>query len=106
MLTATVTLPADIENLSTIKAKKVTTGRGIVATNPDPLATLKAQLSQQDAKLEQIAGAKLSLSSRLLPLARILCVCACACVSDCCELLVAAGQMQQVMELLTAKNAV
>ena len=52
---------ADIENLSTIKAKKVSTGRGIVASNPDPLATLKAQLSQQDAKLEQIAGAKLSL---------------------------------------------
>ena len=68
MLTSTVTLPADIENLSTIKAKKVATGRGVVASNPDPLATLKAQLSQQDAKLEQLAGAKLSLWTRLLSL--------------------------------------
>ena len=103
---AAVAAAADIENLSTIKAKKVTTGRAVVASNPDPLATLKAQLSQQDAKLEQIAGAKLALSTRLFSLARILCVCACACVSDCnrCELLVAAGQMQKIMELL-AHNA-
>eukprot|EP01043_Picozoa_sp_COSAG02_P044421 COSAG02_NODE_3966_length_5976_cov_2.712949_2_plen_143_part_00 len=46
----------DVENLSTIKAKKVTTGRAAVAVNQDPLAILKAQLSQQDAKLEQMSG--------------------------------------------------
>ncbi len=46
----------DVDNLSTIKAKKVTTGRAAVAVNQDPLAILKAQLSQQDAKLEQMSG--------------------------------------------------
>ena len=47
---------ADIENLSAIKAKKVTTGRTAVAEHQDPLAIVKAQLSQQEAKLEQISA--------------------------------------------------
>ena len=47
---------ADIENLSAIKAKKMTTGRTAVAENQDPLAIVKAQLSQQEAKLEQISA--------------------------------------------------
>lgn len=47
---------ADIENLSTIKAKKVATGRAVAISDQDPLAIVKAQLSQQDAKLEQMAG--------------------------------------------------
>ena len=51
----------DVENLSTIKAKKVMTGRAAVANNQDPLAILKAQLSQQDAKLEQMSGVKPNL---------------------------------------------
>ena len=55
----------DVENLSTIKAKKVLTGRAAVATNQDPLAILKAQLSQQDAKLEQMSGEYLYTTSLL-----------------------------------------
>jgi ABC-type transporter Mla subunit MlaD len=47
---------ADIENLSAIKAKKVRTGRAAVSENQDPLAIVKAQLSQQEAKLEQISA--------------------------------------------------
>ena len=54
---------ADIENLSTIKAKKVTTGRGMVVSEKDPLAILKAQLSHQDAKLEQLSGTACLLST-------------------------------------------
>ncbi len=49
---------ADIENLSAIKAKRVTTGQAAVAERrKDPLGIIKAQLSQQDAKLEQQSGA-------------------------------------------------
>jgi hypothetical protein len=54
---------ADIENLSTIKAKKVATGRGMVVSEKDPLAILKAQLSHQDAKLEQLSGTTFLLST-------------------------------------------
>ena len=47
---------ADVENLSTIKAKAAVTGRAIAVNNQDPMATIKAQLGQQDAKLEQLTG--------------------------------------------------
>ena len=56
---AAVSAAADIENLSMIKPKQVTTGRAVVISDQDPLAILKAQLSQQDAKLEQLSGAKI-----------------------------------------------
>lgn len=55
----------DIENLSVIKAKKVTTGRGMVIANQDPLAIVKSQLSQQDAKLEQMSGTTLQTAMRM-----------------------------------------
>ena len=55
---AAASAAADIENLSAIKAKRVTTGQTAVAEqSKDPLAIVKAQLSQQDAKLEQQSGA-------------------------------------------------
>ena len=55
----------DIENLSVIKAKKVTSGRAMVITDQDPLAIVKSQLSQQDAKLEQMSGEYLYTTSLL-----------------------------------------
>ena len=55
---AAVSAAADIENLSMIKPKKLTTGRAVVISDQDPLAIVKAQLSQQDAKLEELSGAK------------------------------------------------
>ena len=59
----------DIQNLSMIKAKKVTPGRAVAISDQDPLAIVKSQLSQQDAKLEQMSGAKLyPLARAFLPL--------------------------------------
>jgi dihydroxyacetone kinase-like predicted kinase len=57
----------DIENLSVIKAKKVTSGRAMVITDQDPLAIVKSQLSQQDAKLEQMSGTQLPTLIRIPP---------------------------------------
>lgn len=61
---------ADIENLSTIKAKKMNTGRGMVVSEKDPLAIVKAQLSHQDAKLEQLSGTTLLLPTTTTTLRR------------------------------------
>ena len=55
---------ADIENLSTVKVNKEQDGQRVLSVGEqDPLAIVKAQLTQQDAKLEQ-------MSSQLVDLAR------------------------------------
>ena len=83
---AAVAAAADIENLSAIKAKKVRTGRIAVAEQQDPLAIVKAQLSQQDAKLEQMSGAVNLECPQAAFLAPFSCVYSKVCVVGFCPL--------------------